>query len=300
MEWRTDRGRDAGRRRRSRGADVLRLLDPRSRWSRRSPSRSCSCCAAAPGRAGAPAGHELRPRLGRAATTARCTRCSTRPRSRPSASARFAAAYRRDATTATHRQAHPRPGRQAARRRSSRCSMRRGHPAVRDAARDARGAARPAAARAPPCTSRRSAPVPRPAPAGERLDAPHVARRRERRCSPPTARRWPQGPDRTSPIPDVAGADRRRARADPDRPTPPRTPPQGYPADAKVGTGRARARRSRPSWRARPGGVLLAGHRVLARTAAEPGHDVTTTIDPTLERGRDRRAGRPLRRASRR
>ena len=33
-----------------------------------------------------------------------------------------------------------------------------------------------------------------------------------------------------------------------------------------------------------PGGVLRAGHRVLARTAPQRGHDVTTTIVPSIER----------------
>jgi cell division protein FtsI/penicillin-binding protein 2 len=58
---------------------------------------------------------------------------------------------------------------------------------------------------------------------------------------------------------------------------------QGYPADAKVGQdGLERAFQTQLA--GTPGGVLKAGHRVLARTAPKPGHDVTTTIVPTIER----------------
>jgi cell division protein FtsI/penicillin-binding protein 2 len=91
-----------------------------------------------------------------------------------------------------------------------------------------------------------------------------------------------QGPDRTSPIPDVAGqiagvlgpipsADASKYTA------------LGYPSGAKVGQdGLERAFQAELA--GTPGGVLRAGHRVLARVAAKPGHDVTTTIVPAIER----------------
>ena len=91
-----------------------------------------------------------------------------------------------------------------------------------------------------------------------------------------------QGPDRSSPIPDVAlqitgvlG------------PIPPEQAAayaaQGYPPDAKVGhDGLERAFQS--ALAGTPGGVLDAGHRVLASVAPKPGHDVTSTIVPALER----------------
>ncbi|HET6867581.1 MAG TPA: penicillin-binding transpeptidase domain-containing protein [Solirubrobacteraceae bacterium] len=91
-----------------------------------------------------------------------------------------------------------------------------------------------------------------------------------------------QGADRTSPIADVAGqiagvlepipsADAVTYAA------------QGYPPDAKVGEdGLERAFQTQLA--GTPGGVLRAGHRVLARVAAKPGHDVTTTIVPDIER----------------
>lgn len=91
-----------------------------------------------------------------------------------------------------------------------------------------------------------------------------------------------QGPGRTSPIPDVAGQiagvlgpiprDHAAAYA-----------AQGYPPDAKVGQdGLERAFQSELA--GTPGGNLLAGRRVLASREPIPGHDVTSTIDPTIER----------------
>jgi cell division protein FtsI/penicillin-binding protein 2 len=91
-----------------------------------------------------------------------------------------------------------------------------------------------------------------------------------------------QGPDRTSPIPDVAGqiagvlepipkADAATYAA------------LGYPADAMVGEN-GLERIFQTQLAGTPGGVLHAGHRVLARTAPKPGRDVTTTIVPTIER----------------
>ena len=91
-----------------------------------------------------------------------------------------------------------------------------------------------------------------------------------------------QGPGRSSPIPDVAlqivgvlGAiphDQAAVYA-----------ADGYPPDAKVGlSGLERA--FQPALAGTPGGTLLAGHRVLAHKPAQPGRDVTTTIEPGLER----------------
>ena len=91
-----------------------------------------------------------------------------------------------------------------------------------------------------------------------------------------------EGPDRTSPIPDVAlqitgvlgpipAADAAVYAAD------------GYPADAHVGIdGLERVFQTQLA--GTPGGVLLAGKRVLVRTIPDRGHDVTTTIVPSLER----------------
>jgi penicillin-binding protein A len=90
-----------------------------------------------------------------------------------------------------------------------------------------------------------------------------------------------EGPDRTSPIPDVAlqitgvlgpipAADAATYLAD------------GYPANARVGID-GLERTFQTQLAGTPGGVLLAGKRALARTTAKPGHDVTTTIVPSLE-----------------
>jgi len=90
-----------------------------------------------------------------------------------------------------------------------------------------------------------------------------------------------QGPDRTSPIPEVANeivgtlgpipADQATAYA-----------AQGYPAKAQVGQdGLELVFQNQLA--GKPGGVLLAGRRVLARAAAVPGQNVTTTINPNLE-----------------
>ncbi len=91
-----------------------------------------------------------------------------------------------------------------------------------------------------------------------------------------------QGPDRTSPIADVAvqiaGVLGPIPSADG-----PQYAAQGYPPDAKVGQdGLERAFQTQLA--GTPGGVLRAGHRVLARTAPTRGHDVTTTIVPAIER----------------
>jgi peptidoglycan glycosyltransferase len=90
-----------------------------------------------------------------------------------------------------------------------------------------------------------------------------------------------EGPDRNSPIPNVAGeitgtlgsipADEASAYA-----------AEGYPASAKVGLD-GLERIFQAELAGKPGGTLDAGARVLAQTAPTPGHSVTTTIDPALE-----------------
>ena len=90
-----------------------------------------------------------------------------------------------------------------------------------------------------------------------------------------------QGPDRTSPIPlvaiQIAGvlgpipSDDAATYA-----------AEGYPANAQVGhDGLERVFQRQLA--GKPGGVLLAGHRVLAQVAPQRGHDVTTTIVPSIE-----------------
>ncbi len=90
-----------------------------------------------------------------------------------------------------------------------------------------------------------------------------------------------EGPDRTSPIPSLAGeivgtlgpipADQASVYA-----------AAGYPASAKVGLD-GLERVFQPQLAGIPGGKLLAGRRVLVQTAPVPGQTVTTTIDPTIE-----------------
>ena len=91
-----------------------------------------------------------------------------------------------------------------------------------------------------------------------------------------------QGPDRTSPIPDVAGqivgtlgpipsTERARYRA------------RGYPVSARVGVdGLERIFQDRLA--GTPGGELEAGRRVLASARPVAASSVTSTIDPALER----------------
>jgi penicillin-binding protein A len=91
-----------------------------------------------------------------------------------------------------------------------------------------------------------------------------------------------QGPQRTSPIPDVASE-----IAGVLGPIPAADAPvyaaEGYPPGAKVGLdGLERVFQAQLA--GTPGGLLLAGSRVLARRTAIPGHDVTTTINPSIER----------------
>jgi peptidoglycan glycosyltransferase len=90
-----------------------------------------------------------------------------------------------------------------------------------------------------------------------------------------------EGPDRYSPIPQVAqqivgtlgpipSAERARLLA------------AGYPADAQVGQdGLELIFQSQLA--GRPGGTLFAGRRALAHTRARPGRTVRTTIEPALE-----------------
>ncbi len=90
------------------------------------------------------------------------------------------------------------------------------------------------------------------------------------------------GPDRSSPIPDVANEIVGTLG-----PIPPANAQTydalGYPGGAKVGLdGLERVFQDRLA--GTPGGVLDAGRRVLARDTAVPGQSVTTTIDPYLER----------------
>ena len=90
-----------------------------------------------------------------------------------------------------------------------------------------------------------------------------------------------EGPDRTSPISDIASeivgtlgpippADTATYMA------------QGYPANAQIGLdGLERVFQTQLA--GTPGGVLLAGKRALAHTTPKAGHNVTTTIVPSLE-----------------
>jgi peptidoglycan glycosyltransferase len=89
------------------------------------------------------------------------------------------------------------------------------------------------------------------------------------------------GRDRTSPIPAVASGIVGALGAIPaaNRTT---YTAEGYPADAKVGLN-GLERIFQTQLAGTPGGELLAGPRVLARRAPVAGHDVKTTIDPTIE-----------------
>jgi penicillin-binding protein A len=89
------------------------------------------------------------------------------------------------------------------------------------------------------------------------------------------------GPDRTSPISDVASEIVGTLG-----PIPPADAAtymtQGYPANSQIGLD-GLERTFQKQLAGTPGGVLLAGKRVLAQTAPTPGHNVTTTIVPSLE-----------------
>jgi penicillin-binding protein A len=91
-----------------------------------------------------------------------------------------------------------------------------------------------------------------------------------------------EGPDRTSPIADVAGQIAGALAPIPSHDAT-QYAVQGYPPDAKVGEdGLERVFQTQLA--GTPGGVLRGGHRVLARIAPKRGHDVTTTIVPAIER----------------
>jgi peptidoglycan glycosyltransferase len=91
-----------------------------------------------------------------------------------------------------------------------------------------------------------------------------------------------EGPDRTSPIADVASqiaGTLGKIPADQVK----RYEMEGYPADAKVGlNGLERIFQEQVA--GTPGGKLLVGRRVLASRKAVPGRTVTTTIVPSIER----------------
>ena len=188
--------------------------------------------------------------------------------------------YRRDAT---HRDrcARSRPITSATARRQRRSRSRCGRDAaVRDAPRDAQ-VPLTAAARAPPCSFTSTLLFPG-LQARRAADTGRCRCRRARRCWPATARRWPRA--RTAPRRSPTSPIRSSARSARSRPTrPPRTPPRAIRRTPRSATTDSSAC-SRPQLAGTPGGTLLAGHRVLARTTPVPGHDVTTTIDPTLER----------------
>jgi cell division protein FtsI/penicillin-binding protein 2 len=91
-----------------------------------------------------------------------------------------------------------------------------------------------------------------------------------------------RGPDRTSPIPDVANQIVGTLGPIPSGDATGYAQ-LGYPANTKVGVnGLERIFQDRLA--GKPGGTLLAGRRVLARASAVDGADVTTTINPTIER----------------
>ncbi len=91
-----------------------------------------------------------------------------------------------------------------------------------------------------------------------------------------------QGPDRTSPIPDVAGqvVGKLGPVSDADAA---RVAELGVPPDAQVGTG-GLERVFDDRLAGLPSGTLSAGRRVIARAQGRRGQRVRTTIDPALER----------------
>ncbi len=91
-----------------------------------------------------------------------------------------------------------------------------------------------------------------------------------------------EGPDRSTPIPDVAqqiaGSVGKVPTAEVDKYV-----HEGFPHDAKVGLD-GMEKIFQDQLAGTPGGTLLAGHRKLASTKAVAGHDVHTTINPSIER----------------
>jgi Penicillin binding protein transpeptidase domain/Penicillin-binding Protein dimerisation domain/NTF2-like N-terminal transpeptidase domain len=91
-----------------------------------------------------------------------------------------------------------------------------------------------------------------------------------------------QGPTRSSPISDVAAQIVGVLGPIPRAQTAVYSA-AGYPPNTRVGLdGLERA--FQPMLAGTPGGSLLAGRRVLAQTSPVPGRDVTSTIDPSIER----------------
>ena len=91
-----------------------------------------------------------------------------------------------------------------------------------------------------------------------------------------------EGPQRTSPIPDVAGQIVGTVGSIPADEAASYTA-QGYPPDAKVGLD-GLERIFQQQLVGTPGGSLMSGRRILALTPTKPGHDVHTTINPAIER----------------
>jgi peptidoglycan glycosyltransferase len=90
------------------------------------------------------------------------------------------------------------------------------------------------------------------------------------------------GPDRTSALPDVASQIAGVLGPIPSAYASTYAA-QGYPPDARVGLD-GLERIFQRELAGTPGGTLLAGNRVLARSNPAPGHSVTTTINPAIER----------------
>jgi penicillin-binding protein A len=90
-----------------------------------------------------------------------------------------------------------------------------------------------------------------------------------------------EGPDRTSPIPSVAG-NIVGTLGPPPAAEAARYASLGYPPGAKVGLD-GLERVFQPEVAGTPGGTLRAGSRVLARTHPIPGRTVRSTIDPDVE-----------------
>ena len=261
------------------------------RWpsSSRPRSRSSPMVRAGPGRGRAPAGHQLRAGLGRRRLPPACTRCSIRPpgstRARrgsrpPTGTTRRPRRSRRSLPVSTSAAA-------GAKRSRSGCSVSTRLFGARCARRSRCRSA--AAARAPPCTLASTA-VPGPAP-GERL--------RRRMTLPPRATLLASDgtPLAAGPGPHLADprrgrADRRHARPDPGRPGGRRTPPQGYPPNAKVGLdGLERVFQSQLA--GTPGGTLLAGQPRAGAAAPAPATPVDDDDRPGDRARGGRRDGRP-------
>ena len=262
--------------------------------ARRSPSRVGMVVARRPRLRRARASSSASRAAGREATTAAMhARAHRRARRARAASASFARRYRQAADTATvvsvrtGRPARPRDGVVDVPVTVAHARVR--HDPRRDAAcRSHRGRRR----RASRGRSDLTFPGLRD---GEKLQRSTTAPRRAPTCSRATARRWPRARTRTSslasasaiagalgPIPD--GARERAARA-------PACPP-----DAQVGIDRARARLRRPAPRARPAACCAPAAATSAPASPKPAPDVRTSIAPSVQTRRGRRAGRPPRR----